>query len=129
MGVYKGLNSMGGLPCPTHPPGLKELSQTVAFSLQAYLSLLHPKPAMSIPNLPQACLALGGPHLLFPRAVLCQVENREGPCHHQPQPLKGEEEGGLDSYGQPCPHSEYSEQGGRDKPLSPVWFKVGPQAT
>lgn len=73
---------MGSLP--GRGPGLRPQA-TALCSLQACLSQkgMHPYPPW------------GKAYLLFPRAILCQIENREGPCHHQPQPLKGEEDGSV----------------------------------
>lgn len=75
-----------------------------------------PRPAKGMPTPPQ--ITHWATYLLFPRAILCQVENRESPCYHQPQPLKGEEDGV--SCGQLCLHSECSEKGLRHGP--PVTF-------
>lgn len=76
-----------------------------------------PRPALGMPTPPQ--ITHWATYLLFPRAILCQVENRESPCYHQPQPLKGEKDGGV-SCGQPCLHSECSEKGPSHRP--PVIF-------
>lgn len=96
------LSSVRGVPSPGPIPKTSSCSHRPHPSSISRLAMGVPNPSQAFPTLTPR-----DPHLLFPRTILRQVENREGPRYHQPQPLKEKEEDGQFQPYTECPEWEF----------------------